>query len=146
MDLVIVLFSFGVLFFLITKVLIGSVNTFENRERYETKAVITEVEYNEKSDNTLYYVEFTDRDGNAKSGKSLNYQGKPTQVRGNLVTIDHLLRDEIRILIEMELVDVKDPLHKSMAEVLTPKLEKLYWVAKGFFLLATIALIYHFVS
>lgn len=142
MELFLVLISFSILFYGMSKILIRSVSLFEEREKYEVKALIEKVEYREKPGTTIYHVEFTDRDGNAIKAQSLQYKGKPIFNKGNLISANHLVRDEMKHLIENELIEIPHPEHKTMSEDLTPKLKKINYISVGFLIASVISLIY----
>lgn len=142
MELFLVLFLFGILFFVMEKILLKTVNIFENREKFPTTAKLLKIEYREKSKTTIYHVEFTDNDGNLLKGKSLQYKEKPRFNIGDILEIDYLIRDEMKDLIENNLVDVKHPDHKTMSEDLSTPIRFMYYIAIAFFIVSVMALIY----
>lgn len=142
MELFLVLFLFGMLFFAMEKILLNSVKIFEDREKFSTDSKLLEVEYKERSKTTIYHVEFTDNNNNVLKGKSLQYKGKPRFKVGDSLEIDYLIRDEMKHLIENNLVDVKHPEHKTMYEDLKTPIRFMYYIAIGFFIVSAMALIY----
>lgn len=142
MELTLVLFFFGILFFAMEKILINTVKIFENREKYPTKAKIFDIEYREKSKTTIYHVEFRDKEGAALKGKSLQYKGAPRFKIEDIVDIDYLIRDEMQNLIENNLIDVKHPDHKTMSEELRNPIRYMFYISIVFFVASIFALIH----
>ena len=141
MELFLVLLSFSILFFAMEKILMKSVYLFENREKFSTKAKLKDIEYRDKSNTTVYYVEFTDNLGEVKEGKSLQYKGKPVFKIGDTLDIDYLIRDEMKNLIDTYLVDVKHENHKKMSESIEPKLKIFKYISIILFIASIIILI-----
>lgn len=116
MDLFLVLFLFGIILFATGQVTLRAIKLFENRERYHTTAILEEIEYRDNSKTTIYHVSFNDMNEEKISAKSIQYKGKPRFKIGDTLDIDYLIRDEMKDLIENELVDVLHPEHLTIYE------------------------------
>lgn len=147
MELFLVLLLFGMVLRATAYVILNAVDLFSNREKYRTKAKITNIEYKEKPGTTVYFVEFLDKDSNRIQAKSLQYKGQKKFEIGQEVDIDYLIRDEMKDLIGTELVDVLHPDHISMTDAFKNGPYKIMnFMSIGFIVAGLIAMVYYFVK
>lgn len=146
MELFLVLFLFGILLYATGQICLRAVTIFENREKYPTTAILKDIEYREKPNTTIYHVEFDDMNNNHIKAKSLQYRGKPKFKKGDILDIDYLIRDEMKTLIESELVDVKHKDHISIYDSMEKPIKIVNIISILFVIASIISLIVHLVT